>query len=515
MKNRIGICILHPLEGVKGLPCSVSHPDQSVTSLNFPGQISPGSPVSNIAAMEWENDTAKCRIEFEGDVWEMEDHRNWTDSSYKTYCTPLSLPFPSEVKEGEDLSQRVILAVNPHYPRTGLTETYKLMVPDAAFTIPDIGTCLRNEQLSESDLILLKESGLKHLRYDIKFLNENWKEALDNAVVVSLSTGIQLELVIHFSDQAKEEALSLKEFVRWKKSIVGHLWFLWEKSRLTNNHLIQEVLEILNLTFPNTKIGGGTDAYFAEFNRNRFDASGLDFITYAVCPQVHAFDNDSLVENITAQTDTVESARIIYPSRDIHISPVTLKQRFNVVATGEEPPVPENQLPPQVDERQMSLFAAGWTLGSLQALIKAGTRAVTYYEANGWRGLFQGDEENVKPALFAGRKGDIYPVYHLFRFIHLQNPSRVKICNSSHPLKFSGLMLVAGSGNWLIVANHSGDKLEVELNGIQPERSLELSGENVRRAMQMPEFIQVEPWEEVNSSVTNLNPYAVLFMKLR
>lgn len=30
--------------------------------------------------------------EFEGDVFEMEDQRNWTDASYKTYCTPWGCP---------------------------------------------------------------------------------------------------------------------------------------------------------------------------------------------------------------------------------------------------------------------------------------------------------------------------------------------------------------------------------------------------------------------------------------
>ena len=41
-----------------------------------------------------------AEVRFEGETFEMEDQRNWTDASYKTYCTPLSLPYPVEVKEG-------------------------------------------------------------------------------------------------------------------------------------------------------------------------------------------------------------------------------------------------------------------------------------------------------------------------------------------------------------------------------------------------------------------------------
>ena len=39
-------------------------------------------------------------IRFEGDLWEMEDQRNWTDASYKTYSTPLRLPYPVEIQRG-------------------------------------------------------------------------------------------------------------------------------------------------------------------------------------------------------------------------------------------------------------------------------------------------------------------------------------------------------------------------------------------------------------------------------
>ncbi len=45
-----------------------------------------------------------CRME--GDTFEMEDQRNWTDASYKTYVRPLALPWPYTLAAGERLSQR-------------------------------------------------------------------------------------------------------------------------------------------------------------------------------------------------------------------------------------------------------------------------------------------------------------------------------------------------------------------------------------------------------------------------
>ena len=48
-------------------------------------------------------------IRFEGDLFEMEDQRNWTDASYKTYSTPLRLPYPAPISEGDRVWQRVTI----------------------------------------------------------------------------------------------------------------------------------------------------------------------------------------------------------------------------------------------------------------------------------------------------------------------------------------------------------------------------------------------------------------------
>ena len=41
----------------------------------------------------------------------MEDQRNWTDASFKTYSTPLELPFPVELSAGEQIRQRFVLGL--------------------------------------------------------------------------------------------------------------------------------------------------------------------------------------------------------------------------------------------------------------------------------------------------------------------------------------------------------------------------------------------------------------------
>src|SRR3712207_9295379 len=48
----------------------------------------------------------------EGDTFEMEDQRNWTDASYKTYVRPLALPWPYTLAAGSELEQAVTVTVD-------------------------------------------------------------------------------------------------------------------------------------------------------------------------------------------------------------------------------------------------------------------------------------------------------------------------------------------------------------------------------------------------------------------
>ena len=71
-------------------------PTASIRS-EFPDLISPDQPFVDMVAISHDaggDGDARVTIRFEGDLFETEDQRNWTDASYKTYSTPLRLPYP-------------------------------------------------------------------------------------------------------------------------------------------------------------------------------------------------------------------------------------------------------------------------------------------------------------------------------------------------------------------------------------------------------------------------------------
>ncbi len=71
-------------------------------SRSSPQLVNPIQPFLHIRALTHEVlPGLKATVRMEGDTWEMEDHRNWTDASFKTYVRPLALPWPYTLKAGE------------------------------------------------------------------------------------------------------------------------------------------------------------------------------------------------------------------------------------------------------------------------------------------------------------------------------------------------------------------------------------------------------------------------------
>ena len=100
LRNRIGLCVLHPMEECAGAACSVETTDGTVTPGTFPRLVSPHQPFLDLRAVRHGvAPGVEAEVRFEGEVFEMEDQRNWSDASFKTYSTPLARPLPVEVRE--------------------------------------------------------------------------------------------------------------------------------------------------------------------------------------------------------------------------------------------------------------------------------------------------------------------------------------------------------------------------------------------------------------------------------
>jgi len=463
LKNRIGLCVLHPIKECRGKTVLISHPDGSQSESHFPELISPHQPFFNISGMQWRPaDKIDASLHFEGEIFEAEDQRNWTDASFKTYCTPLDLPFPVQVKKGELVHQRVSLEVKnkqKSFQASSLSEKRLLSLhPDISSPLPSlgIGQTTETEPLSEGEYEMLRTLPFQHYRVDLHLSKEGWKKVYLAAVSEQKQLGWPLEVALHFGrDPGKELEAFLKQYGLQPAKIRQVLVF--DQDFLSNTDLLKEVVPCIRKVISHAVVGGGTDANFAELNRNAPDPEHLDFLCYSICPQLHAFDNLSLVENLEAQTDSIQSA-LELKDKPVSIAYISLKQRFNAVATDDRE---SDSAIPESDPRQHTSFVAGWTLASIRNLARSCAASLTYFETAGPRGILY----RLDPAK------QLSPLFHLFEEILSGDPIEVVHTTSSHPLEFDALALKGPEGNKVLIANYTENEIDVEIKGLTEVKS--------------------------------------------
>jgi hypothetical protein len=218
-----------------------------------------------------------------------------------------------------------------------------------------------------------------------------------------------------------------------------------------------------------------------------------------------------LVETLSTQAALAASARHIGGGLPVIASPVTLRRRFNPHAIAPEAAPPPGSLPAPVDPRQMSLFGACWTAGSVKYLATGGAASVTYFETTGWRGVME--TETGSPAEpFRSLGGAVFPLYHVLAEAGRFRGGEVLDARSSDPLAVEGLALRKDAATSLLVSNMSGETQTVEIRGLgAPIKVRRLDVGSVVRAMHDPERF-ADSGQPGNSSPMALSPYATAIL---
>jgi hypothetical protein len=483
--NRIGFCVLHPPDECAGRPYRGQTPQGNIEG-TLPHRIGPQRivdgtilalfPAVQSLAIDLE-DGVTVRFDFEGDLFEMEDQRNWTDASFKTYCTPLALPWPKQARAGQPIRQQMTISVEGALratpsarARSGRHSVPVQVSVGEALNRPlpsiGLGRASHGQPLTARETERLRALRLDHLRVDLQLGDSGYPRELQRAIHAGESLGCALEMALFLSDAWQSELQALAALLPPRPPVARFLVFTREPADASWLRAIRERLREL---VPGAPVAGGTNAYFCELNRNRPPLEPLDALVYSLNPQVHAFDELSLVESVAAQAETVTSARALGHGLPVIVSPVTLKPRFNPNATGPEQPPPPGQLPAQVDPRQLSLFGAAWTLGSLKYLSESGAASVTYYETTGWRGVMETEAGSTLPERFPSAPGMLFPLYHIFADLADLKPGQILACCSSNPLAVLGLAVRNGDTLHLLLANLTATPQQVEMGPVKED----------------------------------------------
>jgi hypothetical protein len=355
-KNRIGICVLHPLKETKGKMVTIVQPSGNVYSSVFPELIAPHQPFKEIQQMQWKPAEAiTARLYFSGDIFETEDQRNWSDSSFKTYSTPLYIPFPALVKKGDTMEQKIVLTV------TGNTNqaiekrpSKKIEVPTKAHT--KIGYTIPPEQtaMMAKRAYLFKDNSVHHYRTELYLDRAGWQRQLENAVTSVTTLNAKLELVLFFANDYDETFRLFLQQIKPVAQYIHSLLLLDKKHAVTPAALMKKGYELVKPVFPSIQVGYGTDAYFAALNRNRPGNLPHDFVSFSLMPQAHASDTRTIIENLESLPDMMQTIQS-FTDRPIHVSPVSIGKRINPDAVDEA-----DYFINEKDKREGSVFANDW-----------------------------------------------------------------------------------------------------------------------------------------------------------
>lgn len=427
-RNRAGLCVLHPIAETIGQSVMINHPDGSQTDSVFPELISPHQPFFDIAAMRWTLPRGpEAMLTFEGDVFETEDQRNWSDTSFKTYSTPLRLPMPVWLQPGDRIRQVVrleVVAKSLFFPAIGLSHA------------------IDQPKLKTDEAAQLRRMGLDHLLVTVDFGRPDWSEWLTVGLSEAKKIQVQAVLAIVFTEQYPAELNQLRQAIEWIDPLISAVQVFQTNQPATPDRLLAELMAPLKKLFAGAKLGAGSMEQFTELNRNRpgRDTAPLDYVVYALNPQVHAFDNQTLIENMAAQTDTVLTARSFVGNTPIHVGPITLRSRHN----------------PEADPRQPSLLAAGWLVGSLVALTLGGASRLTYFETKGPKGVMEGIDPETN-------EGQVFPAGLVLMGLSGWQAAECISNETYNSLTVSRLSLRKENQKLVLLANHTWDEQAILL----------------------------------------------------
>ena len=430
LTNRTGFIVLHPLQGVAGEKVNVEHVDGRKVKAKFPALINPVQPFRNIRALTHEvmpGLTATCRME--GDSFEMEDHRNWMDASFKTYVRPLADPWPYVLKAGESFVQRVSLTLHGNIPRparpnAGAAVTVRIGAA-GRLRMPAIGLALTaaEAQAAAAAAPLVKAMGVRHLLVTIDGRDRDFADALPHHAALAKACGgeVSLEILLPGKRPPADELGPIARAARPLRPVAaavypaGDMKATLPGSKGAEAPSAEAICAAARAAFPDARIGGGVPAFFTELNRQRPPPGLFDFITHTTSSIVHAADDLSVMETLQTPPYIGASVKAFAGKAAYRVGPGGIGARDNPYGAAASPN-PDNARVclAQADPRQRGLFGAAFTLGYAAAFAGTGVEALVLGAATGPLGAIATVSDTHRP-WFDECDARLHPLYHVLR----------------------------------------------------------------------------------------------------
>ncbi|HWK64216.1 MAG TPA: hypothetical protein VNS34_04710 [Rhizobiaceae bacterium] len=523
LTNRTGFVVLHPIAGVSGSAATITHTNGEKVETRFPVEIDPVQPMMDLREISHRTPgglEVSCLME--GDAFEMEDQRNWTDASYKTYVRPLALPWPYRIEPGQVVEQKITLTVkgSPKARSSQSGGAIVLTLGDVKGQMPGLGVGLQPEDASAAwrHAETLRQLGVAHVIAHHDPRRGHDAETLAEQLKAAIAIGAQpwLEAVVEKVDDAgaASEIAALGKVAAGlghpfttvlvspapdlKCTLPGSVWPPAPDAA--------KLYAATRAAFPGSRIGGGMFSFFTELNRKRPPTEAIDLVTFTTAAIFHAGDDRSMMETLECLPHIVRTVPVIAKGLPYSVGPSAIGLRDNPY--GEAPvanPGNIRQAANFNDPRQRGIMGAAWNLGYFAAFAEGGAEAIALGGAVGPFGVLSVPTPFPQP-WFEG-EGGLYPVWHIVRGLAKLRGCPILPLRSSVEGAVRGIAADTGEGTELWLCNPSPNPLEVRLPpGFKAAAVLDAS--NFVEAARQPDLL--DRLSPAGAQSLSLDAYAVV-----
>jgi len=375
---KAGLCVHHNLDQCRGRPYR-AYRDGSVQRGALPDGIGRGGAIRELFdpydRLEVDLTGFVLRHDFSGDLFEMQDHRNWMDYDLKSYGTPLSVPWPVVHERGESIRQSVRITAQGGggpSPAAPQAETRVRATADPMRWAPVIASRVPLDLDPAEPPWELASLGLGRIVVDVDASGPSSDRiAAADRLAADLGAGLELATVI---DLARVD--------EWIESVSRLALANLRRVRVAPlDGLSPGALPVAPRVEPLLSVGPSSS--FAELNTIRPGLPAGVGVHIPLSPAFHVCDSRSLLRNLRSLPDLRAAVREIYPDAEASFGPISLIPDGGPYACGAD----DGGRFSSVDERLHTGFGAVWTLGVLAGLADRRRAVACLHDAWGPSGI--------------------------------------------------------------------------------------------------------------------------------
>jgi len=286
-------------------------------------------------------DGARMELAADGASFELEDQRNWADSSLKVYSSGPQRLLRCGAGDRVRQELRLRFAEVPRGAPKRAAAELEVGEPTAS-RVPPVGL----------GICCSPPNGARpaHLRLDVGLGDAELPGGAELERLLG-DTEIPVELAVHGAEGDPPTLPAICAELPLARVLV-----LERSERSTSPQLLRLVAAAVGRDAP---LAVGSSAHFSEVCRRPPEAAGAEFLTWSAHPQAHAGDDRSVIENLPGLGAQVRTARALLPD----LRPVVSELRLAPAGAS--------------DPRGSASFGAAWAVGAFAQLLGAGVGAVT------------------------------------------------------------------------------------------------------------------------------------------